>query len=337
MATHTTSGRWQLGLSLALLTAGLWATLPAALKIALGSLDAWTLTWVRFLFAFLVLGTWLGVRGRLGALRRLGGRDWLLLMFAAATLIGNYLLYLLGVQYTTPGNAQLLIQAAPLLMALGGIAVFGERYSTGQWLGMVAIVVGLCLFFADQLGTGDGNRQYVLGSTLVLMGALSWALYALAQKQLLNRLGSATILVVIYAVASVALAPLADVGAVLKLEGVPLWMVLFAAVNTLAAYGAFAEALAHWEASRVSAILALTPLLAMATVEVVHQLLPHLLGGESIRTLGWIGAAMVVAGSCMSALLRRRASAPIVATTSSEGTAETLPEDTTAIQPARAS
>lgn len=310
MALHTTSGRWQLGLSLALLTAGLWATLPAALKIALGSLDAWTLTWVRFLFAFVVLGTWLGLRGRLAPLRRLRGRDWLLLGFAAATLIGNYLLYLLGVHHTTPGNAQLLIQAAPLLMALGGIVVFGERYAMGQWLGMVAIVTGLCLFFADQSGASAGNGRYVLGSTLVLLGALSWALYALAQKQLLNRLGSATILVVIYAVASIVLLPFADVGAVLRLEGLPLLMVLYAAINTLAAYGAFAEALAHWEASRVSAILALTPLLAVATVEVVHHLAPQLLAGESIRTLGWIGAAMVVAGSCLSSLLKRRGPRP---------------------------
>src|SRR5690606_17949667 len=178
----------------------------------------------------------------------------------------------------------LLIQAAPLLMALGGIAVFGERYAPGQWLGMAAIVIGLCLFFADQ--AGGGGAHYMLGSMLVLLGALSWALYALAQKQLLIRLGSASILLVIYAVASVTLLPFADVGAVLRLEGVALLMVLYAAINTLAAYGAFAEALAHWEASRVSAILALTPLLAVATVEVVHQLAPHLLGGESIHTLG---------------------------------------------------
>lgn len=334
MALHTTSGRWQLGLSLALLTAGLWATLPAALKIALGSLDAWTLTWVRFLFAFVALGAWLGLRGRLGALRRLRRRDWLLLMVAAATLIGNYLLYLLGVQYTTPGNAQLLIQAAPLLMALGGIAVFGERYTPGQWLGMAAIVIGLCLFFADQ--AGGGGAHYMLGSTLVLLGALSWALYALAQKQLLIRLGSATILVVIYAVASVTLLPFADVGAVLRLEGVALLMVLYAAINTLAAYGAFAEALAHWEASRVSAILVLTPLLAVATVELVHHLAPHLLAAESIRTLGWIGAAMVIVGSLSSALLKRRSAAPMAPTTCSEGTLEAVTAEAEAARPANA-
>jgi drug/metabolite transporter (DMT)-like permease len=304
MALHTTSGRWRLGLGLALLTAGLWATLPAALKIALDSLDAWTLTWFRFLFAFVALTAWLGARGRLGALRGISRRDRILLVFAATMLIGNYLLYLLGVQYTTPGNAQLLIQSAPLLMALGGIVVFGERYGAGQWLGMAAIIVGLWLFFTDQAGIGAGNGHYAVGSMLVLLGGLAWALYALAQKQLLNRLGSASILVVIYALASLALLPFADVGAVLRLEGVALLMVLYASVNTLAAYGAFAEALAHWEASRVSAILALTPLLAVTTVETVHHLAPQLLAGETIRTLGWIGAALVVTGSCLSALLK---------------------------------
>jgi drug/metabolite transporter (DMT)-like permease len=141
----------------------------------------------------------------------------------------------------------------------------------------------------------------------VLLGALSWAVYALAQKQLLDRLGSASILLFIYFVASIALLPFADPSALLRLDALPLLMVLYAAVNTLGAYGAFAEALAHWEASRVSAILALTPLLAGATVEVVHRAAPELLAGESIRLLGWAGAIMVVAGSAMASLMGRRA------------------------------
>ena len=39
MALHAPSGRWQLGLTLALVTAALWATLPVALKVALEALD----------------------------------------------------------------------------------------------------------------------------------------------------------------------------------------------------------------------------------------------------------------------------------------------------------
>ena len=51
MALHQTTGRWRLGLTLALTTAALWATLPVALKIALETIDPWTLTWARFAVA----------------------------------------------------------------------------------------------------------------------------------------------------------------------------------------------------------------------------------------------------------------------------------------------
>lgn len=306
MALHRSSGRWRLGLALAMVTAGFWATLPAALKIALEAVDPWTLTWIRFLFAFVVLAAWLGMRGGLVGFRGLARGHWLLLSLAAVALTGNYVLYLLGLHLTTPGNAQLLIQAAPLLMALGGLWLFRERYGAWQWLGMAGIVAGLGLFFADQMQV-RGGPGYLHGGLLVLLAAIAWAVYALAQKQLLDRLGSAAILLFIYLFASLALLPMADPAALAALRGLPLLMVLYACINTLGAYGAFAEALAHWEASRVSAVLALTPLLAVATVEAVHALAPDLLAAERITTLGWIGAALVVAGSAMTSLLRHRA------------------------------
>ena len=73
MALHAPSGRWQLGLTLALVTAALWATLPVALKIALEALDPWTLTWARFAFAALVVGAWLAWRGEWSRFRGLRG------------------------------------------------------------------------------------------------------------------------------------------------------------------------------------------------------------------------------------------------------------------------
>ena len=54
-------------------------------------------------------------------------------------------------------------------------------------------------------------------------------------------------------------------------------LLLACCMNTLVAYGAFAEALAHWEASRVSAILATTPLLCLAAGAGVHALWPSVL------------------------------------------------------------
>ena len=317
MAMHQASGRWKLGLLLALVTAACWATLPIALKASLEVLDPLTLTWFRFLVAALLMGAWLAARGRLGVYRALTRRNWALLGLAALMLVGNYVLYLVGVQYTTPGNAQVLIQLAPLLMALGGIFVFGETYRWAQWLGLAVIAAGLSAFFADQWNGGaSAGANYLLGSAVVVIAAIVWAVYALAQNQLLQLLDSPAILWAIYVFATLCLWPAAHPGALAALDARHWWLVGYCALNTLVAYGAFAEALAHWEASRVSAILATTPLLCLAAVAFVHATWPALVAPEQVGIAGYLGAAAVVVGSAMSSLLgqsRAAAIAPVPA------------------------
>jgi drug/metabolite transporter (DMT)-like permease len=307
MALHQASGRWRLGLALALVTAACWSTLPVALKVTLDRLDPYTLTWIRFVIAGAIMLAWLAARDGLRGFATLDRRRWGLLALAGVLLIGNYVFYLLGVQHSTPGNAQLLIQLAPLLMALGGILVFRERYRPGQWLGLGIIAIGLWLFFRDQSGHSHvGARQYAMGSTMVVIAALVWAGYALIQKQLLLRLSSPAILLFIYLLASLLLLPLAHPRQLLALDGVGVALLAFCALNTLVAYGAFAEALVHWEASRVSTVLALTPLLSLAVIAGVHALWPWAVAAESVGAVGYVGALLVVAGSAMAALLGNR-------------------------------
>jgi drug/metabolite transporter (DMT)-like permease len=303
MALHQASGRWRLGLLLALATALLWASLPVALKLALEVVDPWTLTWVRFLAAALVVGSWMAMRGQFGAFRRLAPRAWLLLSLAALMLTANYIFYLLGLDRTSPANAQLLIQLAPLLMALGGIFVFRERFARAQWAGLAVMLLGGVLFFFDQRAAGGDH--YILGTIYIGLAALVWAIYALAQKQLLTSLSSTAVMGFIYLFAALLLWPLAQPSVLLGLSAFHLLAVAFCALNTLAAYGAFAEALAHWEASRVSAVLALTPLLTVLVVELVVYVMPDWVAPESIAALGWVGAALVVSGSIVVSLSRR--------------------------------
>ena len=311
MALHQASGRWRLGLGLALATAGFWATLPVALKLTLEQLDPMTLTWFRFLVAFAGTLALLWLRGGLGQLRGLGGRHRWLLVIAALGLIGNYVFYLLGVQRTSPGNAQLLIQLAPLGMLLGGVFVFGERFRAAQWFGVALLVGGLGLFFREQLvhaadvahATPSG---YLVGSALVVLAAAVWAVYALAQKQLLLRLSSQGILLVIYAAATLLLLPFATPSALLRMDALHWALLGYCALNTLGAYGCFAEALAHWEASRVSAVLAMTPLLTILSVMAVHAVWPGVIRPEAVGVGGWIGAGLVVAGSAAVSLLGQR-------------------------------
>jgi len=304
MALHQVSGRWRRGLALAMVTAGCWATLPVALKITLEQTDPITLTWFRFLVAAVVIGGWLAASGGLRQFARLGRQGWGYLLVAAFMLIGNYVFYLLGVQHTSPANAQLLIQLAPLLMAVGGIFVFGEPYRFGQWVGMALTASGLALFFRDQLtGNSLSTHAYLVGSGSVIAAAAVWATYALIQKQLLMKLSSPAILLAIYVIASISLLPLSRPASLAALD-FRHWLLLgYCALNTLVAYGAFAEALEHWEASRVSAILAITPLLTILVVTGVHASWPTAIAPEHVTRLGFIGAAVVVAGSAMSSLL----------------------------------
>jgi len=305
MPLHQVSGRWKLGLLLALATAGFWATLPIALKIALQHLDPYTITWVRFAFAFVCVGIWLGVQGRLRAFLQQPKRIWSLLLIAALMLTGNYVFYLLGLKYTTPVNAQLLIQLGPLMMALGGIFVFREKFNRWQWCGLAIMLIGFGFFFSDQLGAHPSQSSaYLLGGFLVFLAAITWALYALVQKQLLNYLDSPHIMLFIYAFATVTLLPVSHVPSLLTLDVIPAIALLYCAINTLGAYGAFAEALAHWEASRVSVVLALTPLLCTASVALAHWWKPDLVAAEHIAWMGWTGAALVVSGSITVALMR---------------------------------
>ena len=306
MPLHAPSGRWRLGLALAIATALFWATLPVALKVSLEVVDAYTLTWFRFLFATLALGAFIAWRGQFRQFRGLPRRAWWMLAIAALGLIGNYLGYLLGLNYTSPANAQLLIQLAPLLMAAGGVVVFKERLNGAQWFGYAAVAVGLALFFVEQHGRAAAPSTYAFGGWLIVGAAATWAVYALVQKQLLRRLDSQLILWVIYAAAAVLLLPLASPSQLLAVDGAHWVAVIYCAVNTIGAYGAFAEALAHWEASRVSAILAMTPLLTVATVSAFAAFMPGLIAPERIGALGWIGALAVVGGSAAVSLLGSR-------------------------------
>jgi hypothetical protein len=83
MALHQASGRWRLGLAMAMVTALSWATLPVALKITLEQLDPYTLTWFRFLVAAGAMAIFVGARGAFASFAGLGARRWGLLALAA--------------------------------------------------------------------------------------------------------------------------------------------------------------------------------------------------------------------------------------------------------------
>lgn len=293
----------RLGFTLALSTACLWGVLAVALTLLMRRLDPYTVTWVRMAGAGLVLGAFQARRRQLPSLRTLAGRGWAVFAVALLGLLANYILFIVALDYVPPTTAQLVIQLAPLCFLLGGLVVFGERFTRVQWMGLGLLIIGLLLFFNRRLpALIDVSGNEGKGVAILVVAALSWAAYALAQKRLLADLASENILLMIYVASGVLLLPLANFASLGRLDRLGAGLLAFGIFNTLAAYGAFAEALDHWEASRVSAVISLTPLLTVATVYVGMTFWPQSDLGEPLGALAWIGALVVVAGSVMAAL-----------------------------------
>jgi len=305
MRRHHPSGRWRLGLGLSLLTVFMWGLLPIALQVTLEEMDGYTITWYRFLVAAVLLGSYLAVRGGLLRLRGLGPNVLVLLALAILGLGGNYILYILGLSYTSAGAAQVLIQLAPAMAMLGALVFFQERFTKAQWLGLLVLAWGMLLFFHNRLNEIFGQAgDYSLGMALILFAALTWTIYALAQKQLLSVMSSAAVLVVVYSGSMLLILPAASPRSILDLSTLRFWLLVFCALNTLIAYGAFSEALAHWEASRVNAVIALTPVSTLLMIRVGSILWPDIVASEPLTVVSFVGATLVVAGSMTVALAR---------------------------------
>ncbi|HDZ58005.1 MAG TPA: DMT family transporter [Pseudomonas xinjiangensis] len=300
---HVSSGRWLYGFLLAMVTTILWAVLPIMLKEVLAGMDAYTVTWYRLLSAGAVLFVWLAIRGRLPSIRALSTANKWLLAVAILGLAFNYVLYVMALSRLTPGTMQLMIQVAPIMLMLGSMMIFRERFGIGQLIGLVVLSLGFVLFFNQRLGELFTQlSDYTLGILITLAAAFTWALYGLAQKQLLTIWSSVTVMMVIYLACGLLILPLAEPLQIFELTTLQLWMLVGCCLNTLVAYGAFAEALVHWEASRVSATIATTPLFTFSLVALGSLLWPSVIKPELLNSVAYLGALLVVTGSALIAL-----------------------------------
>jgi drug/metabolite transporter (DMT)-like permease len=298
---------WKLGFALAFTTAVFWGILPIALKVALNELDAWTITWCRFAGAMLVVGVWLAVRGEFPRAQLRDRKVWPWLLPGCLGLTGNYVLYSIGLRYTSPAVAQMVMQIAPLLLLVFGMFVFRETFSRLQWLGFVVLVAGLAIFFNRRLPELlNPAAGWSFGILLLGISAISWAIYGVSQKQLLGHLDSTQILFLVYAGATLVLLPTTTLGALFHVHRATVLALLFGVINTVVAYGAFAMALEVWDVP-LSSVAASAPLFTVAGSMLGARAALSWVTPETLNAISLAGALFVVAGSMVSALGSRRA------------------------------
>jgi len=282
------------GITFAMVTALLWGFLPIILKIALNEFSAGTIACFRFFFAFIVLYLILSIKGSRPS--RFLQNPPLLGILAGASLAVNYFAMTEGVNLSSPSNAAILIQLAPVILVIVGVTFFKERVNWQQSLGFLIAGLGFSMFFLDQLENVKDMEPYSSATVYIVFAAVVWVLYISCQK-ILSRTYSAQMLnLLVYGVAALVL-----VSKVRWPEfsgiGWKGWMLLVVlGVNTLLAYGALAEAVKYIPLTVISPVITLNPLITLSAMLILPQLSGGLLVSETIGTGGYIGAVIAVTG-----------------------------------------
>jgi drug/metabolite transporter (DMT)-like permease len=295
--------RGWLGFWLSLLTAVMWGMLPVGMVLVLGQLDVVSITWVRFAFATVCVGLFLYQRKKLPDLKLLDRKRRWLLLVAVLGLLGNFLLYLVGLHLLNPEATQTIIQIAPIVLLFGSVWFNGERLAPLEWMGALLLVLGLGLFFNQKLASlFSALTGETIGVISMLAAALSWSIYGLVQKKLLQQLSSLQLTFLIYAAGTIVLLVFISPQALLRLSLLQYSALLFCCLNMVVGYGAFTEAMQVWQAARVSAVIALAPVFTILTMKIAVWALPAHFVSSQLNVLAYVGALTVVAGSMLAAL-----------------------------------
>lgn len=295
--TDKNSNRY-IGYAYAGTTALFWGFLAIAIKVAVVSVPPTTIVWFRFLIAFLVLFLYFIIKdpGKLKILIKPPVK----LVFAATGLAANYIGFAYGIQYTSPGTSQIFIQLGPMLLAIAGIVIFKEKVSRRQLAGFAIAGLGFILFYNSQLnGIGSNVGNFVKGIAWLVFAAVTWVMYAIFQKQLVKKYPAQQLNLVIYGLPILIYLPFVEMDSISALDSQGWLLMLFLGLNTLIAYGCLGEAFKYAEATKISIIITLNPIITFIALAVLNYLEVPWLERENITPESTLGAAVVLLGALM--------------------------------------
>lgn len=177
-----------------------WSFTPVLIKISLEYVDPYTLAFLRlFQGLSLIVILW---RKRYGTIRRMLSFEPLILVGGAGITV-NYILFIVALNYTTAGMGGLIVQIQFVTLAALAWLVLGEPFHLLKLAGILVIVVGVSLVFAQTGTTSQITKsEYVVGNGLMLVAGIGWGVYAMANKAISARRSHLEFLAPIFVIAT---------------------------------------------------------------------------------------------------------------------------------------
>ncbi len=118
---------------------------------------------------------------------RIKPADYPLVIFLGATGVTfYYLLQHFGINYTNATDAAILVSLSPVFIGIISLVLLGEKLKGAAIIGLVLAFWGCILVIANgSIGFHD-NKERFWGDLLILLTAVSWALYSVYGKKLLK-------------------------------------------------------------------------------------------------------------------------------------------------------
>ncbi|MGD2035368.1 MAG: DMT family transporter [Bacteroidales bacterium] len=286
-------------------TALLWGVLAIVLKVSLKNFSPVDVAWARFFVAFILLCLYLFIR-------KPSSFHFLLrpplLVFAGAACLGlNYLGFISGINLTTPGIAQIFIQAGPVLLALSGFIFFKEKASVRQITGLVLVFGGMTVFYHDQiLILAENVRKYQIGVLWVIFGGVMWAFYAVIQKGLVRKHDPLQLNLVLFGLPAIGYLPFTDLQMICSASALDWGILIFLGCNTFLAYGSLAYAFKYLEANKVSVIITLNPIITLVLMGILTIMNVGWIIHEKLTPVSMAGASMVITGAVLTILKTKK-------------------------------
>jgi drug/metabolite transporter (DMT)-like permease len=256
----------------------------------------------RVVVAWLGFAAVVGVTGRGRGILSNGGWRGLATHGFVAVVLYN-LLYFAAIQQLGVSLSVALLYTAPAWSAVLSALFLGERPGKAAVIAVPLCVIGVALAVGALTG---GVRFEVLGLATGLGAGLTYALFSVLGKPILNRWAPLDLLFVSFGVGSICLLMLftatggwarlghadADAWTLLLIMGV------FA---TFLAYIAYTTGLRYVDASKATILATIEPAVAVTLASVVTS--------ESLGRLEFAGVILIIAAGTMAGLTRIRATA----------------------------